>query len=262
MNKNVARLTALIALLPSDLRLTAGSRERAVQRLAEQYPGLIRQAGSWYRFESNTAGKGNPDDFGTLANGAARFWDLLEETGYARREEGRGMTESGELPLPTYVVGPLLPEPACRVCRDAGFAGTFVSGGQEVPHACFACAKGDPRMAEEETCLLRLPLDCAFDDAWSRNEEGKMVCDEDVEDRLAGEYARKHGCTVQLLLRQGPAGGNPLYCFFGTRAALRSLCLDHADGDEEEADFLLEEAAPLGTPVPEVEARRTREAIG
>lgn len=112
-------------------------------------------------------------------------------------------------------------------------------------------AGGDP-----EGALLRLPLDCAFDDAWSRDAEGKMVRDDDAEDRLAAEYAGRHGCTVQLLLREGPAGGNPLFCFFGTRQALRSLALDHAGGDAAEADFLLEAAAPLGTPVPEVEARR------
>lgn len=110
-------------------------------------------------------------------------------------------------------------------------------------------------MPTEERGLLRLPLDCAFDEAWTRGPDGRMTCDEDAEDAAAVAYAAKHGCTAQLLLREGPAGGNPLYCFFGTRTALLGLCTSHVGGDVEEADYLMEAVAPLGVPVPELRGR-------
>lgn len=67
----------------------------------------------------------------------------------------------------------------------------------------------------------QIDLDCAPESATA---EGQ-----DVEIKA---YAERYGCRAALLERNGPAGGNPLYRFFGTEFALRSLCLAHAAGHE------------------------------
>jgi hypothetical protein len=44
------------------------------------------------------------------------------------------------------------------------------------------------------------------------------------------KWALSHGCDCKLLARHGPAGGNPLYRFYGTRAQLTALIHDFVPG--------------------------------
>jgi hypothetical protein len=61
--------------------------------------------------------------------------------------------------------------------------------------------------------------------------------------RLAG----KHGVVAVMVEEEGPAGGNPLYEFTGTRAQLEAFVTDfYEDGkaDPETIEFYFEDATP------------------
>jgi len=54
-----------------------------------------------------------------------------------------------------------------------------------------------------------------------------------------GAYASKFGCTYRVIAEVGPAGGNPLVEFQGTRAQLEALVEDY-DGSNGDADWIKE----------------------
>lgn len=121
-----SRLTALIATLPADLRLTSGSPEGAARRFAEQFlssSSWSMRAGSpggWLCSPSSpenwtwteTALIPEPGLRGTVARGFSALWDALRDAGLAHREDGGpGPGDDGETRLPTYVIGRPAPTP-------------------------------------------------------------------------------------------------------------------------------------------------------
>ena len=58
-------------------------------------------------------------------------------------------------------------------------------------------------------------------------------------DTYTKKVAKRHGVKVTLLKLIGPAGGNPLYKFEGTRDALTSLIHDTHGSDDDTAEYLI-----------------------
>jgi hypothetical protein len=66
--------------------------------------------------------------------------------------------------------------------------------------------------------------------------------------RLVSEHAAKHGVVAVMVEEEGPAGGNPLYEFTGTRAQLEAFVTDfYEDGkaDPDTIEFYFEDATPV-----------------
>jgi hypothetical protein len=60
-------------------------------------------------------------------------------------------------------------------------------------------------------------------------------------------HAAKHGVVAVMIEEEGPAGGNPLYEFTGTRAQLEAFVTDFYEAgkaDAETVEFYFESATP------------------
>lgn len=73
--------------------------------------------------------------------------------------------------------------------------------------------------------IFRLDLDCAPEARGPEARRAEVVA-----------YGARHGCRALLLQEEGPAGGNPLWAFFGTKSALRRLCRAHVAGENPTAE--------------------------
>lgn len=65
--------------------------------------------------------------------------------------------------------------------------------------------------------------------------------------RLVQAEAKKHGVKAVMIEEEGPAGGNPLYEFTGTRAQLEAFVTDFYEAgkaDAETIEFYFEDAQP------------------
>lgn len=65
--------------------------------------------------------------------------------------------------------------------------------------------------------------------------------------RLVQAEAKKHGVKAVMVEEEGPAGGNPLYEFTGTRAQLEAFVTDFYEAgkaDAETVEFYFESATP------------------
>ena len=100
--------------------------------------------------------------------------------------------------------------------------------------------------------LLRLELDIAGDLGW-QDASGAYTDTFDIA-RITSHLeplAAAHGLTVALVAENGPAGGNPLYAFIGTREGLLAYLHAHMNPGlegtdlDEEFEFYLESAEPV-----------------
>lgn len=70
-------------------------------------------------------------------------------------------------------------------------------------------------METKPTALHRIEIDIAGEDGYEERTK---------------EWAKKFDCLTKVITHNGPAGGNPLYEFVGTKENLRKLYEDYCRG--------------------------------
>lgn len=102
---------------------------------------------------------------------------------------------------------------------DAALDVWIAALGTDAEKTAFEALRAAQEAEKMDPC--QIDLDCAPESDTAEGQDTEIKA-----------YAERYGCRAALLERSGPAGGNPLYRFFGTESALRSLCLAHTAGHE------------------------------